>query len=230
MVIELLSPQPVPPKAYSLPLEVILEDEHLAVIHKPAGILVSGNAFRTIVNALQGNLKPSEAADALPWPRPVHRLDHGTSGLLLVAKTSRALVSLGQQFESRTVQKRYRAVVIGKPQQSGTVESPIDGKEALTEYQLVRSVPSKRSGHLSLLDLFPRTGRRHQLRIHMASLGHPILGDKEYGIEGMILKGKGMFLAAVELQFTHPVTDREVVCKIEQPGKFERFLDKNEGN
>lgn len=212
------------PKVYRLPLEVVFEDEHLAVINKPPGIEVSGNKFKTVENALSGSLSPSPQPDALRWPRPVHRLDYSTSGLLLVAKTAAAQVFLGNQFEERKIHKRYRAVVMGKLESSGHVEEPINGMLAQSEYAPIERVASLRSGHLTLVDLFPNTGRTHQLRIHMASLGHPIMGDQKYGNPDNTLKGKGLFLAAVELRFPHPATHREQVVSIETPPKFKSLL------
>lgn len=121
-VLELVDLQRNIPKSYRLPLDVIFEDEFLAIINKPPGIEVSGNKFKTVENALSGSLTPSSLSDALPWPRPVHRLDYSTSGLLLAAKTAQAQVSLGQQFEDRKIHKRYCAIVIGQPANSGMIE------------------------------------------------------------------------------------------------------------
>ena len=214
------------PKIYRLPLEAVFEDDHLAVINKPPGIEVNGNKFKTIENALPGSLSPSPQPDALRWPRPVHRLDYSTSGLMLVAKTASAQVFLGQQFEERKIHKRYRAVVMGKLDSSGQVAEPINGQLARSEYAPVKTVPSLRSEHLTLVDLFPLTGRTHQLRIHMAAIGHPIVGDQKYGQAGNVLKGKGLFLAAVGLRFPHPATHREQVISIETPPKFSSLLQR----
>ena len=216
------------PKTYRLPLEVLFEDEYLAVINKPPGIEVSGNKFKTIENALAGSLSPSTQPDALDWPRPVHRLDYSTSGLLLVAKTARAQVFLGQQFEERKIHKRYCAVVMGELLSSGQVDEPINGVSARSEYTPVKTVPSLRSGHLTLVDLFPATGRTHQLRIHMATIGHPIVGDQKHGQAGNVLKGKGLFLAAVELRFPHPADQRETILSIDIPPKFDSLLKREQ--
>ena len=212
------------PKVYRLPLEVVFEDEHLAVVNKPPGIEVSGNKFKTVENALSGSLSPSTQPDALRWPRPIHRLDYSTSGLLLIAKTATAQVFLGKQFEERKIHKRYRAVVMGKLEKPGQVDEPINTMPSQSEYAPVETVPSLRSGHLTLLDLFPLTGRTHQLRIHMAAIGHPIVGDQKYGEPDNTLKGKGLFLAAVELRFPHPTTHCEQVVSIETPLKFTSLL------
>ena len=207
---------------------MVFEDEYLAVINKPPGIEVSGNKYKTIENALSINLKPSAQPDALPWPRPVHRLDYSTSGLLLIAKTSTAQRLLGQAFEERRIHKRYCAVVMGLIPTLGTVETPIDGLNALSEYEPVLTVPSLRSGHVSLVHLFPTTGRTHQLRIHMASIGHPIVGDPKYGEDGNTLKGKGLFLASIGLRFPHPVTQQEMNICIDAPPKFNALLEREQ--
>ncbi len=223
-VLELIDLQQRIPKTYRLPLEVVFEDEYLAVINKPPGIEVSGNKFKTVENALAGNLSPSTRPDALDWPQPVHRLDYSTSGLLLVAKTAGAQVFMGRQFEERKIHKRYCAVVMGPVATAGAVDEPVNGLPADSRYAPIKTVPSLRSGHLTLIDLFPATGRTHQLRIHMAAIGHPIVGDQKYGQEGKVLKGKGLFLAAVELRFPHPLDQKETVVSIDAPPKFGSLL------
>jgi RluA family pseudouridine synthase len=222
--LELMDLQQAVPKAYRLPLDVVFEDEYLAVINKPAGIEVSGNKFKTVENALAESLSASAQPDALPWPRPVHRLDYSTSGLLLVAKTAGAQVFLGRQFEQRVVHKRYGAVVMGKVLSAGQIDKPVNGLPAHSDYALVETVSSLRSGHLSRVDLFPATGRTHQLRIQMAAIGHPIVGDRKYGEPGHVLKGKGLFLAAVELRFPHPASQEQMRVSMDPPAKFDTLL------
>ena len=218
-----------PPKIYRFPLEVIFEDTHLALINKPAGIEVSGNKFKTVSSALPFNLTPSTEPDFLSVPRPVHRIDYSTSGLLLVAKTTAALIHLSQQFESKTIQKRYRAIIMGSPQKNeGTIETPINNQTAQSEYRVLKTIPSLKSGTLSLVDLFPHTGRTHQLRIHLAHIGHPIVGDQKYGNPSHTLKGKGLFLSAVELHFTHPVTQQQKNINLSPPKKFTTYLQREE--
>lgn len=226
--IELLESKINPPKEYHLKLEIVYEDEYLAIINKPAGIPVSGNQYRTIQNALIGNVKLSKEKDALRWPKPVHRLDSPTSGLLLVAKTASALVNLGQQFEKKEIHKKYFAIVIGKIPQSGTIDFEIENLKSLTEYTLIQAVPSLRNDFLSLVELTPKTGRTHQLRIHLAQLGFPILGDKIYGKEGEILKGKGLFLSAVGLELDHPINGKLVEVNTAIPYKFKALLEREE--
>ena len=224
--IELMDLQRASPKEYRMPLEVLFEDDFLAVINKPPGIEVSGNKFKTVENALSGSVSPSPLADALDWPRPVHRLDYSTSGLLLVAKTASAQVFLGREFEGRGIHKRYCAVVMGNVGGAGVITSPVNGLDSESEYRPIKTVPSLRSGHLSLVSLSPVTGRTHQLRIHMASIGHPIVGDQKYGEEGNVLKGKGLFLAAVELRFSHPDTLEELTVLAPLPDKFESLIQR----
>lgn len=227
MQIDLLAPEKTRPD-YELRLEVIHEDQHIALINKPAGIPVSGNQFRTIANTLPFNLKPSSAPDALAAPFPVHRLDSPTSGLLLIAKTGSAHQHLGQAFEQNKIKKIYQAIVTGKPPESGTIELPIEGKPAYTRYELLQSVPSLKNEQLSLLRLFPSTGRTHQIRIHLAQIGHPIMGDKLYGEPGKIYQGKGLFLCATGLQFSHPKSAELLPFVINPPNKFPLLLQREQ--
>ena len=230
MRVEFFDLEPSPPKVLPMKLDVVYEDDSIAVIVKPAGISVSGNKYVTIQNALLYNLKQSFAADALAWPKPVHRLDFPTSGLLLVAKTRTAIVDFGRQFENKTIKKRYRAIVSGKLSESGVVELPIDGHHSKTAFRSVEYIPSPMTQWLTLVDLFPETGRTHQLRIHMASVGHPIVGDKKYTKELPLLKGKGLFLTAVEINFVHPETKQEMGFAIEEPSKYGALIRKERKN
>lgn len=213
-----------PPEAYRLDLEVIYEDEHLALINKPSGLVVSGNQFRTLENALLHNLTPSNLPDALRAFRAVHRLDAPTSGLLLVAKTASARIELGRQFEAKSIQKCYQAIVIGVTAENGEIDMPIEQKSAHTRYERVQRVRSLRNEWLSLLNLYPTTGRTHQLRIHLSKVGHPIMGDKLYGTAGEIIKHKGLFLAATALQFQHPESQKIMHFGIAAPPKFKSLL------
>ena len=216
-------------KIYPLDLEVLYEEEALAIINKPASVVVSGNQFHTIQNALLHNLSLSKAADALKIPKSVHRLDYATSGLLLIAKTASSRIHLGKQFENRTIQKRYQAIIIGQlANKKGTIKEKIEGKSAITKFEVIKSVPSLKTKYLSLLNLYPLTGRTHQLRIHLSNLGHPILGDKLYHKTAPLLKGKGLFLCAVELTFLHPFTGKKMNFKIKPPNKFEYRLAQEE--
>ncbi len=209
-------------------LEVLFEDDHLAIIHKPAGIIVSGNKKHTIENALPHNLTKSELPDALPRPLPVHRLDYPTSGTLLIAKTSSAVTELGNMFARREIIKKYHAITQAPKgvdlDDKGTIDKEIKGKSAVTEFIVTKRIASPKFNQLLLLELSPSTGRRHQIRIHLSDKGTPILGDKTYGIEGSVLKGKGLFLHASELSFKHPFADDTVTAATPLPAKFDRIL------
>jgi 23S rRNA pseudouridine1911/1915/1917 synthase len=208
-----------------LKLEVVYEDDYFAVINKPAGILVSGNGFKTVANALEQNLKCSSHADSI-LPQPAHRLDYATTGLLLVGKTSTVLTALNKLFEHKKIYKTYYAVTIGAMEACGTINTPIDGKPASSSFQVVQSVSSKRFNFLNLVELSPNTGRRHQLRKHLLGKGNPILGDGTYFINGLQLKGKGLYLHAYTLQFVHPITNEnmQIVSKI--PESFKKLFSK----
>ncbi len=216
-----------PPKPLHIKLEIIFEDEHLAIINKPAGIEISGNKYYTIQNALLTNITISKEPDALKWARPVHRLDMPTSGLLLIAKTATALMNLGQQFEKRKVQKIYRAIVTGNLSGSGEIKTAINEHDAHTEYNTISSCHSLKTQWLSLVELLPHTGRTHQLRIHMANHGYPIVGDRLYG-SGPLLKGKGLFLAAIAISFIHPYFNKPMNFSINQPSKYDALIEREE--
>lgn len=206
-----------------LALDVLYEDDYLAVINKPAGILVSGNGFKNIANALGQNLKTSTALDTV-WPKPVHRLDYATTGLLLVGKTSSAIVALNQLFEEKRICKTYYAVTIGSMKLRGTIDASIDEKEAISFYQVLKTLPSKRFGSLNLVKLNPTTGRRHQLRKHLLSIGNPILGDATYFLDDLVLKGRGLYLHAQSLVFMHPILNEEIHITSNLPKKIEKLF------
>lgn len=206
-----------------LNLEVVFEDDYLAIIHKPAGILVSGNKFVTITNALPQNLKKSTQKDATQ-PQPVHRLDYPTSGLLLVGKTSTATQKLSKLFESKTIKKTYYAITIGKMCSGGFINFKIDHKETSTEFTVLQSEKSERFDHLNLVELQPKTGRKHQIRKHLSTIGHQILGDKTYGEADLILNGKGLYLHASKLEFKHPFTKEKISITKELPKKFKKIF------
>lgn len=206
-----------------LSLQVLFEDDYLALIHKPAGILVSGNSFRTIANALPQHLDRSKLVDATA-PQPIHRLDFATTGILLVGKTSTSIRALSKLFEDKEVQKTYYAVTIGAMNASGKINLEIDGKKAQSTYEVIACVPSKKYDKLNLVRLSPQTGRRHQLRKHLSSIGNPILGDKEYGMENLISSGNGLYLHAYSLRFVHPFTKKQIHVKDELPSRFHKIF------
>ena len=208
----------------NIALEVVYEDEYLAIINKPSGIIVSGNKRYTLENALPNVLKKSGESDALHRPEPIHRLDYPTSGTILIGKTSQAVILLNTMFEERTIQKTYYAVTIGLQNESGFIGTPIDEKPSKSEYNVISSLDSRKYESLNLVELTPHTGRRHQLRIHLASIGNPILGDINYGKEDLIGKGNGLYLHASSLGFKHPIIDKEVSAVIPLPKKFQKLF------
>ncbi len=215
------------PRVYTLDLEVVYQDPHLAVVLKPPGLPVTGNAHRTALHALPHNLEPSGEPDALVFPRHCHRLDRGTGGLLVVARTAGALVAMGRAFQERRVRKRYRALVRGRLEGRGEIHQAVEGREALTRWSVVEHTPSLHVDWVTTLDAWPHTGRRHQLRRHLASLGHPILGDGLY-TEGRLFRNKGLFLWAVELWFPHPVTGEDTHVRTDEPYKFTAYRRREE--
>jgi 23S rRNA pseudouridine1911/1915/1917 synthase len=210
--------------AITFDFEVLFEDEYLAIINKPAGIVVSGNQRRTIENALTNRLTASGALDALPQMQAIHRLDYPTSGALLIGKTRSAAVTLNKLFEHRKIRKSYLAITIGDCPRQGTIDLPIDGKSALSHYKVVETKESNKYGQLNLVQLNPETGRRHQLRIHMSSQGVPIIGDQIYSPEGKTVKGNGLFLFAQSLSFIHPITKVQLKISAPIPKKFKQFF------
>jgi 23S rRNA pseudouridine1911/1915/1917 synthase len=205
-------------------LQIIYEDAHLALVNKPAGITVSGNKKWTLENALASNLKKSSETDALTRPEPIHRLDHPTSGILLIGKTSKAVIALNKMFEEKTIQKTYYAVTIGKMKIQGSLNTPIDNKPSATDYKIENSLISERFEFLNLLCLTPHSGRKHQIRKHLSEQGNPILGDSLYGIEGEILKGNGLYLHAYSLCFIHPITKEKILYTAPLTKKFTRLF------
>ncbi len=212
-----------PKKRLDFKLKVLFEDDYLALIHKPAGILVSGNSFKTVTNALSQNLKESTAIDAAK-PQPIHRLDYATTGVLLIGKTRSSIRILNALFENKKVKKTYYAITIGDMNPQGEITSTIDGKPSESRFTVLDSVSSKRFGKLNLVKLNPKTGRRHQLRKHLWSIGNPILGDITYSAKNLILKGKGLYLHADALEFIHPFTNEKVNQKAKLPKKFKKIF------
>jgi 23S rRNA pseudouridine1911/1915/1917 synthase len=216
-------------KRLKLNLKVLFEDDYLAVIHKPAGILVSGNTFATITNGLSQHLKKSTQPDAVK-PQPIHRLDYPTSGVLLIGKTSATIHALSKLFENKKIEKTYWAITIGQMKKAGEINFPIDEKEALSIFKVIHTVTSKRFSRLNLVELKPKTGRKHQLRKHLLSIGNPILGDKKYFLDQKILNGKGLYLHASTLELRHPITKEKLVITEELPKKFKTIFTEQKAN
>ena len=208
-------------KSFNLELSILFEDEHLAVVGKPSGYPTSGNYFKTIENALEFNLKISSEVDALPRPLPVHRLDNPTSGVLIIAKTKAAQVSLNHQFQLKQIQKKYLAIVEGTPPETAVYDMPIDGKSALSHLELLETIQTK-EGLFSLVSLSPETGRTHQLRIHCSNAGFPIVGDTAYGSTNA---RNSVMLHAFQIHWKHPFTGIEQIISAEMPKRFDEFLN-----
>ncbi|HVW75706.1 MAG TPA: RluA family pseudouridine synthase [Rhizomicrobium sp.] len=192
---------PATPQGQDIPLEVVYEDKDLIVINKPAGLVVhpaAGNPDGTLVNALIGHCgEDALAIGGEARPGIVHRLDKDTSGLLVAAKTERAMTSLAKQFANHTIERAYNAVVWGAPRDStGLIESqigrsPFDrkrmavlragGKRAATRYKVIEKFGPAERPFASLIECRLETGRTHQIRVHLTHLGHPLIGDPQYG-------------------------------------------------
>ncbi len=221
-----------------IPLDVVYEDDDLLVINKQPGLVVHpapGNRQHTLVNALLGR---SMHLSDINKNRPgiVHRLDKETSGLLVVAKNNSSHLKLAKQFSQHTIQRKYIAIVCGRVKfDEDIIEAPI-GRDPLrrknmaisflknTKYAKTYYHTLKRGNEFSLLELKPFTGRTHQLRVHLAHLGHPILGDTKYG------KNKGfsrLALHALEIGFTHPSTNKILHFTSKIPQEFQEFIKKN---
>jgi len=224
-----------------IPLEILYEDEDVAVVVKPCGMVVhpaAGNESGTLVNALLYAMDDLSGIGGVKRPGIVHRLDKDTSGLLMVAKNDAAHLSLSDQLRERTMEKHYLAVVDGcMREESGTVDKPIgrskkdrkkmaidpDGRDALTEWTLVENLRNA-----ALLDVHILTGRTHQIRVHMQSLHHPVAGDPIYGAKNGV-KAPRLMLHAHTLAFDHPRTGERMFFRAEPPEAFVRTVEKLRG-
>ncbi|OGY22045.1 MAG: hypothetical protein A2113_02415 [Candidatus Woykebacteria bacterium GWA1_44_8] len=238
--VDIPPPLPTALKPEAIPLKIIYQDESLLVVDKEAGMVVHptlDHPSATLVNALLHHLKNVPGVGESLRPGIVHRLDKGTSGLLVVAKTRQALEALKDQFKSRTVVKRYLALVSKVPQPpAGRIDKPLerhkinrkkftvslDGREAVTEYKVLKTY----NHSYTLVEVEPKTGRTHQVRVHLASIGHPIVGDKLYGGRA----AARLFLHAAYLEFTHPETGKRVSFSSELPKELVDILSKVESS
>jgi 23S rRNA pseudouridine1911/1915/1917 synthase len=222
-----------------IPLDILYEDEWIIVINKPAGLVVhpgAGNKTGTLANALLHHCeKLADTGDELR-PGIVHRLDKDTSGVIVVAKNDRALRSLARQFQHRTVKKKYVALVKGQVElDNGIIEAPVarhavnrqkmgveyvKGKKAHTAYHVVR-----RFKNFTVLELDLKTGRTHQIRVHMKHLGHPILGDRTYGQTDGVAR---QALHAEMITFTHPDTGKSVEFHAPLPRDMQEIIEKGD--
>jgi len=214
-------------KAFPLDVEIVFEDSFFVIVNKPSGLVVSGNLFRTLENAMVGQIETSTAQDRNRNAKPVHRLDAATSGLVIMSKTAAAHRRLAKLFEERLIQKTYHAVVSGRCE-GGVINDEIKGQISETFIEVKSVIDSLRSENLSLVRLSPKTGRTHQLRIHCSEKGNPIVGDVLYGEEGNTLLDKGLFLAATKLSFKHPMNNKAMEIEIPIPHKFYSLLEREE--
>ena len=218
--IQLLEDDHSQKKIFPLDFEVLWEDEHMAVVHKPAGYPTSGNFYKTIENALPHNLKKSTEPDALPFPLPAHRLDNPTAGILLCAKTMNALLKLQKSFAHKEIQKTYYALVYGQIKAEMNIESAIDAKPART-YVKVKEFYKIDGEIYTLAAIQPLTGRTHQIRIHLSRNMTPIVGDKLYGNqESEYFRNKNLFLFAAGISFSHPLKNELMEFRINLPKRF----------
>ncbi|MBN1976705.1 MAG: RluA family pseudouridine synthase [Anaerolineae bacterium] len=222
-----------------IPLDIVYEDDVLLVIDKPAGMVVhpgAGHTSGTLVNALLAHWPQLADVGGADRAGIVHRLDKDTSGLILVAKDEATHTALQRQFKRRQVSKTYLALVEDRVQHSeGVIEASVgrdkrqrkkmavmrSGREAQTTYRAIEYF----AGH-TLLEVHPHTGRTHQVRVHLAWLGYPIVGDTVYGHRRQPLLKSRHFLHAARLRFTHPVTGEEVEFEAPLPEKLADVLDR----
>ena len=257
------TPEPLKAEPEEIPLDVVYEDKDLAVINKPAGMTVhagAGSAEQnrgTLVNALLWHFgQELSGAGGELRPGIVHRLDKETSGLIVVAKNDVTHRKLAEMFAGRQMRKVYRALVHGEvAREEGTVELPIardlmrrirmttkraGGRHAVSHYKVMERVESA-WGKFTLVEVRIETGRTHQIRVHMAALGYPVVGDTLYGAPAVLRRGgaRGVqeeefvpgrnFLHAAELDFRHPRTDEEMELRAELPGELVELLERVKG-
>lgn len=228
-------------KPENIPLDIVFEDEHLLVVNKPRGMVVHpapGNYEGTLVNALLYHCKESlSGINGVLRPGIVHRIDKDTSGLLIVAKTDIAHLGLAEQIKEHSFTREYNAVICGHlKEQNGTVNAPIgrsckdrkkmcvtetNSKNAVTHYTVIQEY--EKYSHISLK---LETGRTHQIRVHMAHLGHSVAGDAVYGNDKYSAYLNGQCLHAIKIGFIHPVTNEYLEFTTDLPQYFKEFLNK----
>lgn len=233
--------KPLDAEPENIPLDIVFEDEHLLVVNKPRGMVVHpapGNYSGTLVNALLYHCKDSlSGINGILRPGIVHRIDKDTSGLLIVAKTDKAHIGLAEQIKEHSFTREYNAVICGHlKEQSGTVNAPIgrspkdrkkmcvtmqNSKNAVTHYTVINEY----NGY-SHISLKLETGRTHQIRVHMAHLGHAVAGDMVYGNDKKSAALNGQCLHAIKIGFVHPITNEYLEFTSDLPDYFTGFLDK----
>lgn len=209
---------------FSHPVDILFEDEFLLAVDKPAGLLTNGYTLRTTENAVAKLAARSGQLDALPFPRAVHRLDFATSGVLLFAKSRKTLQDLSNAFEQQQVKKEYIAGTLGKMSAFGSVQVPLDGKNAVTDYQVLCCRRSEKYDCYNLLRVSPQTGRTHQIRRHLMTIHHPVIGDPIYFLPGQRVKRRGFLLRAISLKFKHPVTHKQLDIRCDLSRRFRKIF------
>jgi pseudouridine synthase, rluA family len=234
-------PEPLAVKGEEIPLEIVYEDDDLMVINKPRGMVVHpapGHTSGTLVNAVLSHAGESlSSINGVLRPGIVHRIDKDTSGLILVCKNDFSHKALAKQLEEHSITRRYHAICSGRlKEEQGTVSAPIGrdeknrkqqainykhGKEAITHYRLLENLQNA-----SLLECRLETGRTHQIRVHMKSIGHPLLGDPLYGPKKNLYAIKGQALHAMVLGFVHPRSGEYMEFSADYPEDFQKLLNK----
>ena len=239
IILTVPAPREAIPQAEDIPLEILYEDGDLAVVVKPRGMVVhpaAGHPDGTLVNALLFNLDSLGGIGGELRPGIVHRLDKETSGLMLVAKNDGTQEALSRMLKNREIEKHYRALAEGRFREpEGEIDAPIDrskkdrkkmavdpeGRQAVTRWKVLAE-----GNGCTLLDVHILTGRTHQIRVHLKSIGHPVCGDGLYGFEKGV-KVPCLMLHAYSLRFVHPGTGEEMTFTAELPEDFRQGLKKN---
>lgn len=234
---DLPEPEVLEYEAEDIPLDIVYEDDDVAVVNKPQGMVVHpsvGHTSGTLVNALMYHIHDLSSINGVVRPGIVHRIDKDTSGLLMIAKNDRAHQALAEELKDKKSLRKYLAIVHGNiSNDRGVIEAPIGrsekdrkkqavtakGKPAVTHFKVL-----ERFGNYTLVELTLETGRTHQIRVHMAYIGHPVAGDPLYGPR-KTLKGNGQFLHAQTLGFTHPTTGESLRFSVEPPAIFQETLE-----
>lgn len=230
--------KPLEVKAENISLDIVYEDNDLAIINKPQGMVVhpaNGNENGTLVNALLYNIKDLSGINGVIRPGIVHRLDKDTSGLLIIAKNDLAHKNLAKQIETKQCKRIYHAIVHNAPKEDvGEIitnygRHPTDRKKMAVLESSNRVAHTKytvleRLGQFTYMEFELKTGRTHQIRVHCAYMGIPIVGDKTYGVKEKF-KFEGQLLHAKKIEFTHPSTGEYMSFEVELPDYFEKFLN-----
>ena len=244
--VTLPAPRPATPEAEALPLDVLYDNEDIAVVNKPAGMVVhpsAGHPSGTLVNALLHHVRGLSGVGGAERPGIVHRLDRGTSGLMVVAKHDRAHRALSKQFQSRTVSKEYLALVWGRPAPGTVFDRPI-GRDPVHRQRMSSRARRGRAAETRVIDVEPlgpvslvrvaiATGRTHQIRVHLSEAGHPVVGDRAYGgIRKLAPRVAAVrvldrpALHAARLAFDHPTTGERLSFEAPAGDDLARVIEK----